>query len=293
MKLAINAQMLASRHTLAEAADLVRSLGVEAIEIWPQNIPGGSTTAERERYEQKDVIQAGRILQNAGITVACVTLGFNAMKQCLAGGVATGTAALQGAVDAACQLGARIVNCYMIGIPKDLFIAAAKPAAAYAGERGVCIVLENEAHDDSGTAEGMRDILAAVDSPHFSTLYDPCNYYHAYEEPYPYAYDVLQDRIKYVHLKGGCYYPAGASYKGSPIRGYTDRFAGYLPLPESAFNVEAIVRCLTTIGYNGYIALEPHVPADVVPDFLREEAPYLQRLLSAMQITSDRSKRVV
>ena len=88
----------------------------------------------------------------------------------------------------------------------QLFVAAAQPAAEYAGSAGVTIVLENEAHDDSGPAASVRAIVEAIGSPHFGTQYDPCNYYHANEEPYPAAYEVVKPYVRYVHLKGGCLY---------------------------------------------------------------------------------------
>jgi sugar phosphate isomerase/epimerase len=219
--------------------------------------------------------------------VACVTLGFHAMRVCIGiGGVARGTAALKGAVNAAATLGAGVVNCYLAGMPPPLFIEAMKPAAEYAGTQGVTIVLENEAHDESATPASVQSIVEAVGSPHFGTQYDPCNYYHAYEEPYPAAYEVLKDHIRYVHLKGGIHYdPRWCDRPGSPMRGKEDRFIGYVPIPESAFNVDTILRRLAQDGYAGYITLEPHVPPEKVIDFYRIEVPYVQARLNSASLS--------
>ena len=135
--------------------------------------------------------------------VACVTLGFSILSQCKEAGAEYGTNALKGAVDAAAELGAPIVNCYLAGIAPELFVAAARPAAEYAGTVGVTIVLENEAHDDSGPAANVRSIVEAIGLAHFGTQYDPCNYYHANEEPYPGAYEIVKPFVRYVHLKAG------------------------------------------------------------------------------------------
>jgi sugar phosphate isomerase/epimerase len=279
---AISAQLLGKSRSLAQVLETVRSLGVDAVELWPQNLAGGETPEEQARYERKDVAAAGRTVESAGVTVACVTLGGGAIRRCAEEGPAVGTAALKGAVDAAAALGARLVNCYLAGIPPALFADAVRPAAAYAGRVGVTIVLENEAHDDSGTALGVRSIVEAVGSPHFGTLYDPCNYYQANEEPYPYAYEVLKDAVRYVHLKGGCRYAPEwrrQDHRGGALRGAEDRFIGYVALPDGAVNADGVVTRLRRDGYDGFVTLEPHLPAERLLECLAVEAPYLRRLL--------------
>ena len=176
-------------------------------------------------------------------------------------------------------LGSKLVNCYLAGIPAAAFVEAAGPAAELAQARGITIVLENEAHDDSATADGVLEILDAVDSPSLKTLYDPCNYYQAGEEAYPSAYEALGDRIGYVHLKGGAAYAPGTeAHRGGTFRGSTDKYIGYLALSESAYDVEAVVARLARDGYEGLVTLEPHVPAEHVEAILRADLGYLRGL---------------
>ena len=284
MKLAISGQLLGGTQSLPQILEVLRSLGVDAIDLWPHNLEGGEAPEERGRYERKDVGAARRALDAAGVSAACVTLGFRAMARCGAEGPGAGTEALRGAVDAAAALGAPLVNCYLAGLPPSVFVEAMRPAAGYAGSRGVTIVLENEAHDDSGPAESVRAMIDAVGSPHFGALYDPCNFYHANEEPYPYAYEVLEDTIRYVHLKGGCWYnPKGrpGEHRGGTMRGSADRYIGYVAVPEAAFNVDAILRRLARDGYDGFVSLEPHVPAAHALDFYDVEVPYVRTRLGA------------
>ena len=282
MKMALNGQMLAREHSLAEALAFVSSYGLDAMEIWPQNLVGGETPEERERYESKDVDGAKAAYAAAGMHCACVTLGFNAMRVCTSsGGVANATAALAGAVDTAATLGAPVVNCYLAHMPPAVFIEAMKPAAAYAGTQDVVIVLENEAHDESGLVQDVRHILEAVDSPHFKTQYDPCNYYHAYEEPYPYAYELLKDFVGYVHLKGGIHWnEEWECFKGGLMRGRRDAWIGYVALPDAAFNVERILERIKADGYDGYVTLEPHVPSSALRHIFDIEVPYLKSHLA-------------
>lgn len=285
MRLAINGQQLAQTCTLAEVLEHVLGLGVNAVELWPHNLTGGDTPEEKERWETKDLETAGQLLKDHGVTVACVTLGFDAFPIILKNGtVADATAALNGTVRAAHHLGAKIISCYLAGIPASTFVEAVRPAVEHAGENDVTIVLENEAHDESATSAGVLRILDAVGSPNLKTLYDPCNYYQAGEEPYPYAWEALAGHVGYVHFKGGSLCREGAElHRGGTMRGSTDRFIGYGPLSESAFNVPTIVRRLKTDGYDDFVTLEPHVPAEYVLDLLSADVAYLRGLLETKQ----------
>jgi len=280
MKIALNGQQLSSTHTLAQLIDVLKQFDVNAVELWPQNIPGGTSFEEGERYETKDVAAAAKLLRLAGIEVACVTLGFSAAPVCVArGGTSALTEALCGAIDAAVILGAGLVNCYSTGLPLAVFKEAVLPAAAYAVTKGVVITLENEAHDESAMPQAIAKLVQAVNSPGFGTQFDSCNYYHAYVEPYPHAYDVISSHVRYVHLKGGCHHDSSRPgvFKGSRMRNSERDQIGYLPLPQAAYNVEAILNRLSADGYAGYITLEPHVPVGDVIRFYEIELPYLRR----------------
>lgn len=284
MKLAVSGQLLMRSRSLPEIADLLRSLEVEAIELWPGNIPGGDDPEQEQRYEQKEIAAARRILDERGMQVACLTLGFGLLGRCTEAGPDYGTTALKGAVDAAAALGAPLVNCYLAGLAPALFVAAVQPAADYAGTAGVTIVLENEAHDDSGPAATVRSIVEAVGSPSFGTQYDPCNYYHANEEPYPAAYETVREHVRYVHLKGGCHYDPATrphDHKGGLMRGSDDRFIGYTTIADGAFNADGIIRRLADDGYTGYVTLEPHVPAEQALAYYQRDIPYVRNRLQA------------
>jgi len=128
----------------------------------------------------------------------------------------------------------------------------------------------------------VRKLADEMASPGFGTQYDPCNYYHAYVEPYPAAYEEVQPHIAYVHLKGGCRYDARRPqvHRGSLMRESERDYIGYLPLTEAAFPVEAIIRRLKQDGYAGFVTVEPHVPMNALLDFYAVEIPYLRSLLN-------------
>lgn len=287
MRLGVSGQLLSKTTALPGIVDVLQSLGVDAIELWPRNVPGGSTPEEEQRYETKEVAATSRMLRERGMDVACVTLGFSVLNGCKERGANYGTDALKGAVDAAAAFGAPIVNCYLAGLTPEHFVAAAQPAAEYAGTVGVTIVLENEAHDDSGPAASVRAICEAVGSDHFGTQYDPCNYYHANEEPYPAAYEVIKPYIRYVHLKGGCLYDPEArprDKKGGLMRDSGDTYIGYTSVPDGVVNADGALRRLAQDGYRGFVTLEPHVNVEEALDYYRIDVPYVQERLRALQV---------
>jgi sugar phosphate isomerase/epimerase len=203
MRPAVNLQQLAFLG-LDEAARFVASLGIDAVEIWPSNADGGACEEDWHRYKKKDVDAAAETLHAHGLDIACVTLGFFALPLALKrAGTAAMTEALVGTVDTAARVHAPLVNCYLAGVPARMFVEAVKPAAEHAVAKGVTIVVENEAHDDSALSGDVAAIVDGVESPGFRTVYDPCNYYQADDEPYPGAYETLGGRIAYVHMKGG------------------------------------------------------------------------------------------
>jgi sugar phosphate isomerase/epimerase len=284
LNIALNAQQLAATHTLSQIIDLAESHDVNALELWPANFTGYSQTPEeRERYETKDVEAVRLLMRDRGFRVACVTLGFHAAPLCIArGGTGVLTEALKGAVDAAVKLESGLVNCYTAHVDASMFVEAVHPAADYAAVRGVVITLENEAHDDSASPQSVARMVQTVGSAGFRTQFDPCNYYHAYLEPFPHAYELIREHVGYVHLKGGCRYEERPGiHKGSLMRHSERDHIGYLPLSESAFPVEAIVRRLQADGYRGWVTLEPHVPAGVVPEFYDLDLAYLRGLVGS------------
>jgi len=284
MIVGISGQALGTTLSLAEILALLRKLDVRWIELWPPNLEGG--IAPGRGYEGKDVGKAKDILTEYGIGVACVTMPGAFAKEMVEDADAY-LAALKAASDVAAALGARLVNSYCEqwapGHDADIgpFVQMSRSAAAYAADKGVTLVLENEAHDASGTVEGMLRILEGVGSEAFKANFDATNYYQASEEPFPYAYRRLKDYIGYVHLKNGCLHdPTVHSEIG---RGGTmpklgeDQHIHYCPLPEGAVNIEGLLTQLRGDRYEGFCTLEPHVPPEHVERFYHVEVSYLRR----------------
>lgn len=290
MQLAISGQLLSHSHDLASIIAIFRSLGVNAIELWPENISGGETKEERARYACKDLDGARTLLQASHMTVACVTLS-GVLRRALVEEPRYGTKALLETIDAATILGSTLVNCYLEGLTTDLFLEIVRPAVEYAARKQVTLVLENEAHDDSGSAEGVKAIVEKVNAPYFGTIYDPCNYYQAHEEPYPGAYETLKEHIRYVHLKGGCrYHPQRRpqDHRGGTLRGSEDAHIGYTTIQEGVANADGILHRLARDGYTGFITLEPHVSVEDALTYYQADVAYIRARLEELPTSSDR-----
>jgi sugar phosphate isomerase/epimerase len=286
--LAISGQALSRRRPFDEVCALFNRLDVRWIELWPPNVEGGDSNlaVPEARYEGRDLGKARDILNAHGIGVACVTLD-GAFTAAMVAEPKDYLAALRKATDVAVELGARLVNsyCYHFALGRDAdikpLVAVLRPAAAYAKDRGITLVLENEAHDASATVDGMLRILDAVESDAMKTNFDPANYYQATEEPFPYAYDRLKHYIAYVHLKNGCIYNpavhAEAGRRGSLTGWNAEQHMYYPPYPFGAINIEALIERLQRDRYKGFCTLEPHVPPHRLEEYYQVETAHARR----------------
>ena len=284
MKLAISGQQLGGfGKSLEEILSIVKSFSVSWVELWTFNIIGFKGI----KCDDEGLRRTKKLLDKYGIGVACVTNGGAFVKE-MAENPDRYIESMKETIRVAEELGARFVNCYVyyfaLGHDADIkpFVKVMRPIVDYAEEMDVTIVLENEAHDASGTPEGMLRILKAINSDYFRTNFDATNYYHANVEPFPYAYEVLKDYIAYVHLKNGCRFIPGVHpdyAKGAPFAPPNDsQYIFYPPLPYGAVNVEGLIKRLEEDGYDGFCTLEPHVHTlDKLMEYYKIEIEYLKR----------------
>jgi sugar phosphate isomerase/epimerase len=289
MILAISGQALSRYRSLDEILDFFNQLDVRWIELWPLNLEGGGpdSDSKENRYEGKEIGKTKDVLNARGIGVACVTMP-GAFFAKMAADPEDYLSAMRKAVDVAVDLNCQLVNsyCYHFALGREAditpLVSVLKPAAEYAGEKGITLVLENEAHDATATVDGMCRILEAVNSPAMKTNIDPCNYYQATEEAFPYGYHRLKKHLAYVHLKNGCLYDPlihPEHRRRSAITGRAgDHHIYYPPLAEGAVNIEGFVAQLRHDHYKGFCTLEPHVPAEELEAYYRAEVAYIRNM---------------
>ena len=171
-----------------------------------------------------------------------------------------------------------------------------KPCIAQAEERGVVLLIENlfdvvpeeipetfrkryRSSDATRSAQGCLRLLQAVDSPWFRLNYDPGNFLCGGEEPYPYAYEILKDYIRNIHLKDAVKYDRALHgdsddlYLQRDLRG--DSMC--VPIGMGAVNYDGLIGRLKEDGYQGSIILEPHTGDRRLDHAIRGSLKFLAR----------------
>ena len=174
------------------------------------------------------------------------------------------------------------------------YVEFVRPCLRKAEETGVMLLIDNlfdivpeeipptfrsryRSSDVTRSARGCRHLLEAVNSPWFQYNYDPGNFFCAGEEPYPYAYDLLRDFIRSVHLKDVVKYDR--ELHGDPDNLFLQRdLRGdfmCVAIGAGAVNYDALLRRLRADGYQGTLILEPHTGDRRLDAALRESLQYL------------------
>jgi sugar phosphate isomerase/epimerase len=136
---------------------------------------------------------------------------------------------------------------------------------------GVILLHENEKHIYGDTIERNVDLLHTIDNAHFRSVLDPANYLQCEQVPYPTAYKATLPWLAYVHVKD-------VRADGTLV------VAG-----EGQAHWPALLQRLRHDGYDGFLALEPHLAAAGQyqgfsgPELFRKASQALQRLLKDMQ----------
>jgi 3-dehydroshikimate dehydratase len=141
---------------------------------------------------------------------------------------------------------------------------------ARASAAGIVLVHENEKGIYGDTIARNVDLLQSIDNPYLRAVLDPANYLQCQQTPYPDAYDAIRPWLEYVHVKD-------VSADGTLV--VAGQGEGHWP---------DLLQRLRADGYDGYLALEPHLAAAGQfqgfsgPERFRQASQALQKLLRAM-----------
>lgn len=248
-----------------EVFNIAKYLNVSNLELWlPHN------------FEYDNIEQIREDLEKQKLHAICVSTWTQLN---LSGNVGQRQALIIRSIKAAKKLGANIVNTYFGANPDRTpkqAIQSYKDNIAicleYAEKEKITIVLENEFDitgvDITRKAEYVLELVETVDSIYFRLNFDPCNFYFAGEEPYPYAYNLLKKYIKYVHIKDGMkYHKHLYNYPGDGFL-WRDKSADYLccEVGNGAIPYSSLLKNMIKDGYDGYFTMEPHVHPDHLKD---------------------------
>lgn len=153
---------------------------------------------------------------------------------------------------------------------RDEVIRRFQEITARANAANVILLHENEKGIFGDTIDHCVDLLQTIDDPHLRAILDPANFLQCSQVPYPDAYDFLYPWLVYIHVKDvradGVLTPAGDGEGRWPD----------------------LLRRLHSDGYDGFLALEPHLSSVGQfqgfsgPDLFRQASQALQSLLRAM-----------
>jgi sugar phosphate isomerase/epimerase len=285
LPLAISGTELEPTESIAHLIDCARALAIPFIELW---YPRNTETDGLERTFSS--------IREAGLRVACISTGSELYRR---GGSPEDVNLLNQAIDLARSVDAPFVNTYFGYYDRRDDTAAIKtyrrllePCLARAEESNVTIVLENEFNafgvdpafsDITRRPETLRQLLEEVDSTHFRLNFDPCNFYCAGVEPFPYAYELLKSFIAYTHVKDGCRLNAALAdavdFSGwRCFKDYDDEFV-MRPMGEGAIPWANILRRFQVDGYSGFLTLEPHAEIPRRREAWEQAAAYVRGAL--------------
>ena len=131
---------------------------------------------------------------------------------------------------------------------------------AYAGERDVVLLHENEKGIYGDTAERCANLMRELGCRHFQAVFDPANFVQCGQDTKE-AYEALRNFIAYVHVKDA-----------------REEDGNVVPAGAGDGNVGHILKGLLDSGYEGYLSLEPHLGsfsglADLELDDKRQNLP--------------------
>lgn len=124
---------------------------------------------------------------------------------------------------------------------RDEVLSRLDKMIAYAKERDVVLLHENEKDIYGDNADRCLDLMEELGCEHFRAVFDPANFVQCGQDTCE-AYEKLKGHIAYVHIKDalvadGRVVPAGMGDG----------------------NVERILRSLLEAGFDGFLSLEPHL----------------------------------
>jgi sugar phosphate isomerase/epimerase len=263
--------------SLPQLADIAVDVGADALELWPGNISGLGFREIR------------RVVKKRGLTTACI----NASAEYRVHGpidLREIRRHLLSCVELADAVGAALVNVY-VGPTDDDQLArtmhALEPVLAAAEQANVSLVVEN--HFDNRNEDPECRALARTPEGVFSlwrasggrlgNTFDPANFLIAGVEPFPFAYCIVRDAMRYVHIKGV------TRLHGNNQNHLTDSHQGSFGVVAAgggAINYSGLLGALIESGFDGVLMVEPHVAERDALESASETITYLHRELTAL-----------
>jgi len=216
---------------------------LELRDVWSKNVL---------HLDDAEVAKVGRICAEHEVAVSCI--GSPVGKSPITQPIEHEISNLSRIFQIAAALGTRRVRIFSFYPPHphtnvhyDQYVAAAISRLArlteMARREGFFLLLENEKEIVSDTIERCHAIVSAIDSPHLRCLWDPANFVQVGEaEPTLRGWPPLGPYVSHVHVKDALLADGSVQAAG-----------------EGDGQVGELLARLRDNGYQGFLALEPHL----------------------------------
>lgn len=125
-------------------------------------------------------------------------------------------------------------------IYRDEVISRLKKMTKIAENENIILLHENEKGIYGDNAQRCRDILNSIDSENLRAVFDPANFVQCGQITYPDAYELLKDKVVYMHIKDADHMTV-------------------VPPGSGSGKLFEILSALKADGYKGFLSLEPHL----------------------------------
>lgn len=231
---------------LAEQLRVLQELKIDYLELrgaWGKNVL---------QLDDEETEQVRKLCDEAGVTVSAI--GSPIGKSPIADPIETELANLKRLIAIGHAVGTDRIRVFSFYPPEntatadyDQYVGTAverlRALTEVAADAGVQLLLENEKGIVGDTIARCRALLAGVNHPTLCFAWDPANFVQVGEEAVTErGWPELQQYIGYVHIKD-------AMADGSGVR----------PAGEGDGQVPELIANLRDKGYQGFVALEPHL----------------------------------
>jgi len=127
-------------------------------------------------------------------------------------------------------------------------VEAFQEPLAFAKERGLTLLLENEYSCYIGTGEEAARIVQTINHPNLKIVWDPGNAFCADEVPYPNGYNAIKPYFVHMHIKDA----------NMVVNEEKGRHPKFCVIGEGELDYVGHLAALREDGYEGFLSLETH-----------------------------------
>ena len=143
---------------------------------------------------------------------------------------------------------------------------------------GVKFLIETHHGMMISSASSALRVLDGFDPEYFGLIYDPGNMVYEGYEAYQLGFEMLGKYLAHVHVKNAALTPAGEDEFGA-----TKYNQSWMPMKKGAANLNAMIKALVKVGYDGVLSVEDFSNEQPTKEKLIDALAYLKALVAAAQ----------